>query len=94
MVPGIEPSPDKMLQVIVCVYVCVCVGGGGGGGGGIRENEGSVGHLSVLSQVWQTKMVFVLNDLFLLPSGRFRGGGVRGVQMHPPLAASNVFFRT
>ena len=27
-------------------------------------------------------------------SGGFRGGGVRGVQMHPPLAASNVFLRT
>jgi hypothetical protein len=36
LVPGIEPSEDKMLQVRMAVGVCVC-GGGGGGGRSLRD---------------------------------------------------------
>ena len=39
--------------------VCVCVGGGGGGGGERKQKQnkskGSVGYMSVLSRVCQTK---------------------------------------
>ena len=37
----------------------------------------------------------ITSPLAMVNSGGFReGGGARGVQMHPPLAASNVFLRT
>ena len=36
----------------------------------------------------------VLQPCLLLPYSVADSGGVRGVQMHPPLAASNVFLRT
>ena len=41
-----------------------------------------------LSQNYEVSLLYI--------SGGFRGGGggVREVQMHPPLAASNVFLRT
>ena len=42
-------------------------------------------------QVISVHVLTFLNSQWRIQGG---GGGVRGVQMHPPLAASNVFLRT
>ena len=51
--------------------------------------------MSKMALLDSTLLYYTLNWLYLIPLYSVADpGGVRGVQMHPPLAASNVFLRT